>query len=212
MRAPSLRPFRARVAGAYRWLGAHGLVAGSSGNVSLRVGETILITPTGIPWERLRDREIVALDLEGRVRGRGLPSSEWRLHLAIYRARPEVRAVVHTHSPYATAVACSFPALPILHDEGRILFGEEIPRAEPAPPGTWELAQSAVRALGQGSAVLLAQHGPVCVGANLRQALLLAEKAEETARLFLLAQVGDPPSLGGVVGLDSAAATERNSR
>ncbi|MEM2002762.1 MAG: class II aldolase/adducin family protein, partial [Candidatus Methanomethylicaceae archaeon] len=76
-----------------------------------------------------------------------------------------------------------------LHDEGRILFGKEIPVAEHAPPGTWELAQSAVRALGQGPAVLLAQHGPVCVGADLRQALLLAEKAEEAAHLFLAAQV-----------------------
>ncbi|MCS7217210.1 MAG: class II aldolase/adducin family protein [Candidatus Bipolaricaulota bacterium] len=191
----SLRPFRVKVAQAYRGLGEKGLITGSSGNVSLRVGEVLLITPTGVPWERLRARAIVALDLEGRVRGRGFPSSEWRLHVAIYRARPEVRAVVHTHSPCATAVACASRALPVLHDEGRMLFGEAIPVAEAAPPGTWELARNAAAALGSGPAVLLARHGVVTVGETLASALLRAEKAEEAARLLLVrSALAWPPS------------------
>ncbi len=191
MSARSLRPFRVKVAQAYRWLGAKGLILGSSGNVSLRVGETLLITPTGVPWEDLRPPQIVALDVEGRVRGRGSPSSEWRLHVAVYRARPDVRAVVHTHSPEATAVACLGRPLPIVHDEGRLLFGPEIPVAERSAPGTWELAQRAVAALGQGHAVLLAHHGLVCVGLDLKQALLLAEKGEEAASLFLSLSGGE---------------------
>lgn len=186
MNGRSLRPFRVKVAQAYRRLGEKGLITGSAGNVSLRVGEVLLITPTGVPWEQLRAREIVALDLAGRVQGQGFPSSEWRLHVAIYRARPEVRAVVHTHSPWATAVACAGRALPVLPDEGRMLFGEAIPVAEAAPPGTWELARNAAAALGSGPAVLLARHGLVAAGESLSRALLFAEKAEEVARLFLL--------------------------
>lgn len=186
MSARSLKPFRDKVAWAYRWLGAHGLIRGSSGNVSLRVGDTVLITPTGVPWDRLRGREIVALDLEGRVRGHGFPSSEWRLHIALYRARPDVQAAVHTHSPFATAAALLGRPLPVLHDEGRLLFGEEIPLAEHAPPGTWELAHKAVAALAEGRAVLLAGHGLVTVDKRLSTALLLAEKAEEAAELFFL--------------------------
>ncbi|MFN3346852.1 MAG: class II aldolase/adducin family protein [Candidatus Bipolaricaulaceae bacterium] len=174
------------MARAYRWLGERGLITGSSGNVSLRVADTILITPTGVPWERVRPREIVALDLEGRVRGRGLPSSEWRLHLGIYRARPDVRAVVHTHSPHATALACLARALPVVHDEGKLLFGTEIPVASPAPPGTWALAHSAAAALGEGPACLLACHGVVTVGRGLKEGLLRAEKLEEAAQLFFL--------------------------
>lgn len=188
MKPRSLKPFRLKVAQAYRWLGERGLIVGSSGNVSLRVGEIVLITPTGIPWPLLRAREIVAMDMGGRVRPRGAPSSEWRLHLAVYRARPEVRAVVHTHSPWATAAACSLAALPVLHDEGVVLFGREVPVAEHAPPGTWELAERAVAALGRGKAVLLARHGAVAVGSCLAEALALAEKLEEVARLFLLSR------------------------
>ncbi len=188
MSARSLRPFRVEVARAYRRLGELGLITGSSGNVSLRVGEGILITPTGIPWERVRPEGIVALDFAGRVRGRGHPSSEWRLHLVLLRARPDVRAVVHTHSPFATAAALFDQALPVLHDEGRLLFGETIPLARHAPPGTWELAQNALAALGEGRAVLLPRHGAVAVGRTLDEALTLAEKIEEAARLFLLSQ------------------------
>lgn len=184
----SLRPFRIKVAQAYRKLGEAGLILGSAGNVSLRVGDFVLITPTGVPWERVQPQGIVVLDLGGHVQGCGWPSSEWRLHIAIYRARPEVRAVVHTHSPYATAVACSLPSLPVLHDEGRIFFGGEIPVAEHAPPGTWELAQRAVAALGKGRAILLSRHGVLTVGKTLDEAVFLAEKVEEAAQLFLLSR------------------------
>ncbi len=136
----------------------------------------------------MRPEGIVVLDVAGRVWGGGHPSSEWRLHVTVLRARPEVRAVVHTHSPFATAAALLHGPLPILHDEGRLLFGEAIPLARHAPPGTWELAQNALAALGEGRAVLLSRHGAVAVGQALDEALALAEKIEEAARLFFLSQ------------------------
>lgn len=188
MSARSLRPFRAKVAWAYRKLGELGLIVGSSGNLSLRLGGTVLITPTGVPWDRVRPREVVALDLDGRVRGFGHPSSEWRLHLAIYRARPDARVVIHTHSPCATALACGELSIPMLHDEGQLLFEEGIPLAKHAPPGTQELAENAVAALGQARAALLSRHGVVVLGRTIGEALSLAEKIEEAAHLFLLSQ------------------------
>jgi len=186
MSARSLRPFRAKVAWAYRRLGELGLISESSGNISLRVGEIALITPTGIPFYRLREREIVALDLSGRVLGRGFPSSEWRLHVSILQARPDVRAVVHTHSPFATVLASAGKGFPVLHDEGRLLFGERIPLSSWAPPGTWELARAAVAALGKGKALLLSGHGALTVASSLAEALTLAEKLEEVAKIYVL--------------------------
>lgn len=189
MTVRSLRPFRAKVAWAYRRLGELGLVSGSSGNVSLRVGEIVLITPTGIPFGRLRAREIVAMDLSGHVLGRGFPSSEWRLHLSILQARPDARAVVHTHSTFAAALASAGKEFPVLHDEGRLLFGERIQVSSWAPPGTWELARAAVAALGRGRALLLSGHGALTVAPSLSEALMLAEKLEEVAKIYVLSRL-----------------------
>jgi len=189
---PRSRVLRRKVARAARRMAELGLVRGSSGNVSVRWGDIILITPTGIVYEHLHPPQVIAIDLAGRVvSGIGAPSSEWRMHVAIYRAREDVRAIVHTHSPYATAA--SFRArLPMGHDEGKLLFGEEIPISRHAPPGTWQLAEAVAEALGQGKAVLIARHGAVAVGRTLTEALFLAEKLEEVAQLDLLRTGGDP--------------------
>ena len=192
MPVQSLRLWRERVAATARAMAERGLARGSSGNVSLRWGDGMLITPSGVPYAHLRPGQVVAVDLAGRVRvGSGVPSSEWRMHAAIYRARTDVRAIVHTHSPCATAASFR-DALPVLHDEGRILFGEEIPVSRHAPPGTWDLAQAVADALGSGPAALIARHGAVAVGATLGEALLRAEKVEETAELLFL--VGEEPN------------------
>lgn len=182
-----LRPWRRKVAEAAQEMWHRELVRGSSGNVSVRVGDRVLITPTAVPYTQLRPRQIVSMSLEGRILSPGVPSSEWRLHIGIYRARADVKAIVHTHSPYATAAGI-MGVLPVKHDEGRILFGSEIPVAKHAPPGTWELAQAAVAALGAGKAVLLREHGAVAVGSTLTSALNLAEKVEEVAELLLLSR------------------------
>lgn len=165
-----------------------GLAQGSSGNVSARWHDLVLITPSGMPYEHLDARQVMAIDLEGRVRsGSGVPSSEWRMHVSIQKVREDVRAIVHTHSPFATWAAVSLRELPLINDEGKILFGGAIPVSRHAPPGTWALAAAVVEALGpSGRAVLIAGHGAVVVGTTLRGTLSLAGKLEEMARLFWL--------------------------
>jgi len=164
-----------------------GLVRASSGNVSARFGAGFLITASGIPYNELERSQIIEVNSEGEKRsGTGIPSSEWRMHAAIYRERDDVAAIVHTHSPYATAVAIARSTLPIVHDEGRILFGEEIPVASHSSPGTWQLADAVVKVLGTGNAVLIANHGVVAVAGALPEAFALAEKIEEMAQLFWL--------------------------
>lgn len=171
-------------------MAALGLVRGSSGNVSVRRGDILLITPSGIPYERIHASQVVAIDLEGRpISGGGVPSSEWRMHVSIYRARGDVRAIVHTHSPAGTAAAAVLPALPVPNDEGTLIFGEAVPVSRHAPPGTWDLAQAVVEALGEkGKAALIARHGTVAVGRTLVEALLLAEKLEEVATVFFFSK------------------------
>lgn len=187
----SLRPWREKVAETARRMAALGLVRGSSGNVSLWLDEMILITPSGIPYEHLHPQQVVAIDGEGRrVLGVGMPSSEWRMHVVVYHARSGVTAIVHTHSPYATAASFG-RALPVVHDEGVLLFGEEVPVSQPAPPGTWELAEAVAEALGGRGAALVGRHGAVAVGATLGEALLRAEKLEEAAELFFLVGSGE---------------------
>lgn len=161
-----------------------GLVWGSAGNVSLRHGDVIYITPSGVPYRRLAPRMVVALTPEGRaISGICEPSSEWRLHLAVYREFPGVRAVVHTHSPFATA-ASSKGRLSLEVDEAKMAFPRGIPVARYAPPGTWDLARAAVEALRGGSGVcLLSHHGVVAVGRTLTEALTRAQAAEEAARI-----------------------------
>jgi len=166
-----------------------GFATGSSGNVSLRFHQHYLITASGVPYDRLVAAQIIEIDTDGKAfSGRGEPSSEWRMHAAIYAQRDDVRAIVHTHSPLATAAAIVLPALPVLHDEGRILFGAEVPVSEHHPPGTWDLAHAVAEALGSSRGVLVARHGVVGVGATLDEAFENAVKIEEIARLSLFAR------------------------
>jgi L-fuculose-phosphate aldolase len=190
-----LHPLREQVMKTARRMAGLGLVRGSSGNVSIRVEERMLITASGIPYENLESDQIVEIDHEGKkFSGSGDPSSEWRMHAAIYRARRDVQAIVHTHSPYATAAAISFRSVPVLHDEGRILFGEALPVSAHASPGTWDLAKAVADALADAKVALVGYHGAVAVGATLREALILAEKVEETVQLFWLCQQVERPS------------------
>ena len=166
-----------------------GLVRGSSGNVSLRIRERILITASGVPYEALSTDQIIEIDYDGKKHsGNGDASSEWRMHVEIYRTREDIQAIVHTHSPFATAAAVALRSVPVVHDEGRILFGEALPVSAHAPPGSWELAKAVADALAEGKATLIGHHGAVTVGATLQEALTLAEKVEEMAQLFWLSQ------------------------
>ena len=170
-------------------MAAKGFATGSSGNVSLRVGDRFLITASGIPYECLSAEQVIEMDDGGATySGTGAPSSEWRMHAEIYRVREDVQSIVHTHSLYATAAAVMLSSLPIVHDEGKILLGEALPVSEHAPPGSWALAKAVANALAREKAVLIGHHGAVAVASTLQDALLLAEKIEEAAQLLWLCQ------------------------
>ncbi|MDE3094538.1 MAG: class II aldolase/adducin family protein [Chloroflexota bacterium] len=173
---------------------AAGLVAGSSGNVSLRIatadGELIAVTASSVPYHRftLDDVLVVDFDIEPVV-GEGVPSSESLLHVAVYHARPDVRAVVHTHSVYASAFAAAGrPILPVL-DEQVVILGGAVKVAEYGPSASEELAARCVAALGERAAVLLRNHGVVGVGRDLDEALAAVELTERAAKVQVLSAV-----------------------
>jgi L-ribulose-5-phosphate 4-epimerase len=167
------------------------LVAGTWGNVSCRLATAnhILITPSGMPYESLQPGDLVILAADGTiVEGNRKPSSESPLHVQIYHQRPEVRAIVHVHSPWASAYAVAHQPIPMLLEESAQVLGASVPVASYAHAGSNELADSACEALGkEHKAVLLANHGLVGLGKDLEEALLVCVIAEKTAMIGLLA-------------------------
>ena len=162
-----------------------GLVPNKSGNVSRRSPDGFLITPAGVFYRDLTPEQIVALTLGGEPEpGAARPSSEWRMHAAIYSQRPDVSAIVHTHSPRATALACAGRGIPPFHYM-IALAGGDIRCMPYATFGTFELAASAVRGLAGRRATLLANHGVVTVGASLREAHSVAVEVENLAGQYL---------------------------
>jgi L-fuculose-phosphate aldolase len=190
-----LNPWKLRtdVVAAGRALAQRGLSAGTSGNVSLRHANGFFISPSGVPYDAMSAGDVVQLDLRGQnVSGHMPPSSEWRLHLGIYRARPDVDAIVHAHPRYATALACTGRDLPAFHYMVAIAGGDSIRCAPYAPFGTEELAASAAEALTARRACLLANHGAVAVGDDLAAAMELMVEVEELAAQYCVAlQIGE---------------------
>ena len=172
---------------------------GSAGNVSARVpGEPLVaITPTSVLYEVLRAEEICVVSLEdGRTcEGEAPPSGELPLHLAVYRARPDVGAVVHTHAPAVSALSVLGRPLPPVMDEMVVYLGGTVEIADYAFSGTDALARNVVAALGDRAAVLLANHGDVCVGRDAEEALHVALTMESTARIYLEALRAGAPRL-----------------
>jgi L-fuculose-phosphate aldolase len=160
-------------------------VPNKSGNVSCRSPEGFAITPAGIPYRELQPADIVALPLEGPLPASARrPSSEWRMHCAIYRARPDVAAIVHTHSPRATALACAGRGIPAFHYMIALAGGDV--RCMPyATFGTAALAESAVQGLEGRRACLLANHGVMAVGTSLPRAHAVAVEVENLAGEYL---------------------------
>jgi L-fuculose-phosphate aldolase len=173
-----------------------GINQGKSGNVSARAGDGFLITPTGIPYEETKPEQIVATALDGSFKGDVLPSSEWRFHADIYRARADVHAIVHTHAVYATTIACLGKNIPAFHYMIAVAGGRNIRCAPYATFGTQELSNHAVAALEDRHACLMAQHGMIAVGATLEKALALAVEVESLSQMYWQAlQIGEPPVL-----------------
>jgi L-fuculose-phosphate aldolase len=168
-----------------RALDGAGLMPNKSGNVSCRLPGGCLITPSGVPYSQLDAAQVVELTADGApVRGGLRPSSEWRMHGAIYAQRPEVAAIVHTHSPRATALSCARLGIPPFHYM-IALAGGSIRCMPYATFGTEELARNAVRGLDGRRAVLLANHGVVAVGTSLRDAHAVAFEVENLALQYL---------------------------
>ena len=162
-----------------------GLGTGSSGNLSLRVDSGMLITPTGILAENLSPEQLVTLSLEGEAPdGQLLPSSEWHMHAAVYRDRPEIQAVVHCHSRYATILACAHRPIPAIHYMIAVTESDSVPVAPYATFGTTALAESVVSALHGRLASLLANHGQLAIGRDLDQAMRVASEVEELAAIY----------------------------
>lgn len=173
-----------------------GLNRGTSGNLSVRVPGGLMVTPTGVPYEQLRPEQVVHLDEAGRpAPGQLRPSSEWRFHCDILTARPDMHAVVHTHSPHATALACSREGLPPFHYMVAAAGGADVRCADYATFGTQALSDAVLAALEGRRACLMANHGAIALGASLDAALALAAEVEALAQQYLLARTSGTPVL-----------------
>lgn len=196
----SERGLRLQLVLAARRLSAMGLNPGRSGNLSARVDGGFLVTPSGAAYETLHPDDMVFLGPQGEHGGgQREPSSEWRFHRDIYARHREAGAIVHTHSPYATTLACLGRGIPAFHYEVAFAGGNDIRCAPYATFGTQELSDHTLQALEGRLACLLANHGAVAFGQTVEEALGLAEKVEALARLYWQAlQIGEPVPLGEV--------------
>ena len=181
-----------------RRMNGTGLNQGTSGNLSVRIEQGILVTPSSLPYEQMEADDLVALDLSGQPlkEKQRRPSSEWRLHADVLSCRPEAMAVLHCHPIHATALACHDRGIPAFHYMVAVAGGDEIRCAPYATFGTKELSDNVVNALAQRNACLLARHGMVTLGKDLESALRVAVEVETLARMYLQAlQLGEPPLL-----------------
>ena len=170
-----------------------GLNHGSTGNLSVRQGHGMLITPTAIPCDQLQEADLVELPLEGEPPAGTRPSSEWRLHADIYRRRSDAGAVLHAHPPFSTTIACLREELPAVHYMIAMTGGDRVRCSSYALFGTAELSAAALAALGDSKACLLANHGLVTIGRDLSEAFRIAEEVEVVAEYWWRARaVGAP--------------------
>lgn len=169
-----------------------GINQGTSGNISMRFGNIMLITPTAMPYEKMKPADLCRMPIDGdygSFEGSLMPSTEWRFHLDILRARPEVGAVVHCHSTYATALAICHKPIPAVHYMIAGAGGPTINVAEYATYGTKELSEHALKALEGRTCCLLGNHGQIATGPTLDRALWLAVELETLAKQYVLTQI-----------------------
>jgi L-fuculose-phosphate aldolase len=170
-----------------------GINQGTSGNVSVRTPEGFLMTASGIPYHKMKPEHVVEMDLDGGYTGEYLPSTEWRMHMDIFKHRPEAGAVVHTHSIYATALSCLRKDIPAFHYMIGIAGGTTLRCATYAEYGTQELSAAMLKAMRDREACLLANHGQIAFGDNLAKALWRAGEVETLCHQYWAAlQAGKP--------------------
>jgi L-fuculose-phosphate aldolase len=191
------RALRIRIIATAREMNALDINRGKSGNVSARIDSGFLITPSALPYDETKPEDVVSVDFGGKATGRRKPSSEWRFHRDIYAARPEVRAIVHAHSPFATALACLDRDIPAFHYMVAVAGGSDIRCAPYSTFGTQALSDHAVAALAGRKACLLSHHGMIALGASLAAALALAVEVETLAGMYCrVLAIGEPALLG----------------
>ena len=196
MTAADTRALRLAVVATAREMNALGINRGKSGNVSARTREGFLVTPSALPYDRTEPGDVVFVTSDGAPHGRRRPSSEWRFHRDIYATRADVSAIVHTHSPFATTLACLDRGIPAFHYMVAVAGGSDVRCAPYATFGTQALSDHALRALEGRRACLLAHHGMIAVGASLDAALALAVEVETLAEMYWRAlSIGEPAVL-----------------
>lgn len=187
---------RQAIIDACRRMNALGINQGTSGNISVRHADGLLVTPTGVPYETMTPDQIVSMAMDGAHAPDRKPSSEWRFHRDILKARPDVNAVVHAHPTYCTILAIMGMEIPPVHYMIAAAGGDSIRCAPYATFGTVELSDHAVRALEGRLACLLDHHGMIAIGKTLDKAMWLAVEVETLARQYHgCLQIGQPPLL-----------------
>jgi L-fuculose-phosphate aldolase len=186
-------PLRLQMCEAALQLDAVGLNRGSTGNLSVRQGIDWLVTPSGVAAQDLQPASMVLMDFQGQPLGPGKPSSEWRFHRDILASRPDIGAVVHTHSRFATAFSCLHRDIPAFHYMVAIAGGDTIRCAPYALFGTQELSDHALAALTDRRACLLGNHGLIALGTDIRRAVAVAVEVESLCEQYWTAlQLGEP--------------------
>jgi L-fuculose-phosphate aldolase len=175
---------------------ARGFNRGTSGNIGVRCDAGLLVTPSGVPAHRLAPASMVVVAPDGKVVGAGRPSSEWRFHRDILAARPDVHAVVHVHSPFATTLACLELQIPPFHYMIAVAGGTTVRCAPYALFGTQALSDHALVALRERKACLLANHGMIALGRDLEEAMAVCTEVESLCEVYWRArQLGEPRHL-----------------
>ncbi|MHA1494646.1 MAG: class II aldolase/adducin family protein [Candidatus Thorarchaeota archaeon] len=167
------------------------LVIGSSGNVSVRVDNNVVITPSSVHYTEMKSEDMVVIDMHGEViEGTRNPSIEWQMHLALYNNRSDANVVIHTHSIYASVMAVQHRSLPPILDETIPKLGSTVRVTKYCMPGTKDLGDTVVEQIKDRSAVLLANHGAVCIAKTLEKALHLAIVLERTCKIYTISATG----------------------
>ena len=173
-----------------------GLTVETWGNISVRDPETgyVYLTPSGMPYDSIVEDDIVVMDVDGnRIEGERKPTIEYAMHLGIMKRRPDVNAVIHTHPVYSQVFALLHENIPPVIDEAAQILGGEVKVTEYALPGSHEMAENAIEAIGDGASCLLANHGAVAVGKDMDAAFRVCTVLEMTSQIYYMARcIGNP--------------------
>ncbi|MGH4117407.1 class II aldolase/adducin family protein [Clostridium sp.] len=181
-----------------KWLYEERLVAGTSGNISMRKidgdNESFLITPSSFSYSLMAEEDIVEIDVNGKTKKPGQkPSSEWRMHLEIYIKYPNINAIVHTHSPFATGFAVNRQDIPLILIEMKPFLGGDIKVVPFKPAGSLELGQAIIPYLEKSNSCLLANHGTISCGKNMEDASIASAYVEDAAKIYYYAKTSGNP-------------------